>query len=57
MVKVSWNCIRLLPSVSATEEGAFMPYGTLQGLKRSSTSMQAAERLEAYTGLYPMLLP
>lgn len=57
MVKVSWNCIRLPLSVSSTEEGAFMPYGTLQGLKRSSTSMQAAWRLEAYTGLHPVLLP
>lgn len=34
-----------------------MPYGTLQGLKRSSTSTQAAKRLEAYMGLHPVLLP
>lgn len=44
-------------SVSGKGERALMPYGTLQGLKRSSTSTQAAERLEAYTGLHPALLP
>lgn len=34
-----------------------MPYGTLQGLKRFSTSMQAAERLVACMGLHPVLSP
>lgn len=37
-------------SVSGGER-ALMPYGTLQGLKRSSTSTQAAERLGGIHGI------
>lgn len=33
-----------------------MPYGTLQGLKRSSTSMQATKSMQPYTGLGPALI-
>lgn len=52
-----WNCSRQLLSVSSIGGWALVPYGTLQGLKCSSTSMQAAKRLEAYMGLHPELLP
>lgn len=52
-----WNCTRQLLSVNSIGGWALVPYGTLQGLKRSSTSMQAAKKLEAYMGLHPVLLP
>lgn len=40
-----------LLSVSGTGGWALVPCGTLQGLKRSSTSTQAAERLEGIHGI------
>lgn len=55
--KLCWSSTRQLLSVSSTVGWALVPYGTLQGLKRSSTSTQAAKRLEAYMGLNPVLLP
>lgn len=43
--------------LSARCDWVCVPYSTLQGLKRSSTSTQAAKRLEAYMGLHLVLLP